>query len=1390
MNALPQDKKKEDHVEKAFGVIAAASLQLNSEGEYIEHSLSISPILWAMGQIRDNKDKLPKFDLRKYKEAVETLESKYFPKPEKTQIDEDENVELNDTEDIIKYTDGQEFSPLAVKKTKLNALMEDVLKQYIPKNFNERSIGPNNQEILNIKRKGHINTRVFVNPVSNGDDEEDSSHADYMGLSSDFFSQDLQFVMDELSEENASEKDLESIVEYILALQPIEGKKRRNVLYNDKEQTWDEYVKMIYDIMDPMNAPIGKWPSRYMPAFMQQMAVNLATINTRNEADVNNKIFSVNGPPGTGKTTLLKEIVVNNIVERAILLSEYSRPDDAFNNNKFENGPYHTYIHRWHSFKNDKIADYSMLVTSCNNTAVENISKELPKSFQKEFDLTEEDTNKASDERVNSYKEIGGLFDVEKKGKLEKVNRYGKELSYKDIYFTDHADKLLKKSNDSDPDAWGLIAAALGNRANISNFYKKALNNILIDFNLNDDRINARLGQYEQARKIFLDQLNVVRSMQQELSNYNRLLKYEYDKRKEHESNRVITDKKISGLDEEIARYKNKRSSCLEQKEILAEEAQKLHQEHNVITENQNKLSSDMSDNNASKRSNYEEIDRLYASIRFWWKWFAKDRLKSTEGFIEHLKKEQEKINNRIEEISNLIQNAKQNEEDVKKQELSNLAQQQKIEDEIFEISAQLKKLEQEKEFVYEECKKIEDEYRKVSKEWELKREYLNNAEPRDMKEMQIMGEEYIRDLLSLEVDKSTKAHVKNPWFNDSYNREREKLFAYAMLLHKEFVICSKCCRQNIKTLLQTWGLGAESDQKPFSIADKDAMMPSLWQSLFLLVPVISTTFASVGRMMADVKKRGVVGLLIVDEAGQAQPQHAIGALYRSRRAIIVGDPKQIEPVVTDDLAYLKNAYDQGITALYTDKKNSVQKFADMVNPYGTDLGDSGAEQWVGSPLLVHRRCISPMFDISNALSYGGIMKQQTLSPKNEERFILNRSQWFNVIGKEKGGGDHFVPEQGKKVCELIEEAFKKHIGTEKIPSIYIITPFTTVKNGMSEYIKKYFKNNKEILEYFDDNNKKIGTVHTFQGKEADEVIFVLGCDQNSLGAVRWVNDNIVNVAVTRAKYRLYVIGDERVWRESHCVSLAKSYLDTYVIKEIVALGGGEIEDNEKREKQIELARKLPSLEAFSVEKVEFEGVEDHSIYVDGFEKALQGILKQRDFTEEECKILGVKSIEELNGFSDDVRKSLEDALRLYLYLKPILSVAEDINASCCAVMFCKALEQQMRDSFGKGIRNNFPEHSKVKDKDMTLGYFLWVLEKKNTELTRKIKGYDSMRWSAFRTRLDVCTKERNKCCHTGKYTLAGLNKLMKNMFKEDTIGTKNIRMRGLMFESEIGKKL
>lgn len=1150
--SLPFDPEDEKRPEKSSDKIALVSLQLSPDGNYVERSLSLSPIIWALNQISNaNENISDSLDEKLYTEAVGKLEKKFFDKEstENTNINEDKKQEINNPEQSDdKEFKVQRFSASAVSLKKLHDLYEEVEKEYIKGNIQITEDKEAYKEIYG------ISFQLFADETTKEKKEDDN----YLGLGRDYYSDDIKLVI-ERNQDGSLVSDGHmgnDILKYLTVLVEGEGvsDKNRIDLVDPKRQGQKEYLGQINEILSVENAPLGKWPSRFMPAFMQQIAVNLAIgKGTSDLYKANGKIFSVNGPPGTGKTTLLKEIIVNNIVERAILLSNYDHPNDAFVQHDFihgerEENAYSTYTRHWYSLKNDAINNYSMLVTSCNNAAVENISKELPKSMLGDLTPLDDDP----EELRGMLADVCSLFNADESDIIETSHQGEK---YNDVYFTKYAQNLLDNS-----EVWGLVAAPLGKKSNISNFYKHVLYPLGRDFYKNKDMAPSRVTSYKESKKKFEEQLKVVREMQDTLKKAGNLFAQKVAaEREEHETvkrcNLLISKNKAKiesangAIIELTARTEEYRARAVTYKTAIHQVDEELSNKKRELKTAESKI----------KEFLKEEVDTRN-SVRFWTKICNKAKYEAAKKLADEYKKDAENQRGRVSSLDLEIKQLTKT--SVQVEALYNQAQREYDE---------LKKQ------IYSNSKTISTEEKKIADceaEISVARNKSDNVKKQYESEIAkfagidtidtglVIDEKFVSHLLSNDVDESTTAQVSNPWFTQRYNREREKLFGYAMRMNKEFVVSSNHCRDNFVTLSHYWGLkvGDENERIIFHDEDKEGLIPALLQTLFLLVPVLSSTFASVGTFLRDVKQPGVIGMLVVDEAGQAQPQMALGALFRSRSAMIVGDPKQVEPVVTDDLILLKKAYSDEALKPYKKKTLSVQGFADRLNTFGTYL-DNGTDypEWVGCPLLVHRRCISPMYDISNELSYNGIMKQQTRLPKQDKvkKFVYDKSQWINVKGSEKGNKNHFVEAQGEKVCEILEQAFSNNCD----PNIYIISPFTTVVSGIKDYIRNYCRKNKGKTKInsdyiFDSDQKKIGTVHTFQGKEADEVIFLLGCDtsEDAKGAIRWVNKNIVNVAVTRAKFRLYVIGDQDAWKSSTYISRTKEIIDTFAIKEIKSI--------------------------------------------------------------------------------------------------------------------------------------------------------------------------------------------------------------------------------------------
>ncbi len=197
----------------------------------------------------------------------------------------------------------------------------------------------------------------------------------------------------------------------------------------------------------------------------------------------------------------------------------------------------------------------------------------------------------------------------------------------------------------------------------------------------------------------------------------------------------------------------------------------------------------------------------------------------------------------------------------------------------------------------------------------------------------------------------------------------------------------------------------------------------------------------------------------------------------------------------------------------------SVQRLADAHTEFGTELpGPDGEKLWVGSPLTVHRRCEDPMFSISNRIAYDGLMLNDT--PLRVELVLprtgaaVTKSMWLDVRSTENHG--RWIPAEGKRLDALLSHLRDNGF---HMPEVMVITPFVEVATELRKRRRRI-----GIVD--------AGTVHTAQGKQADVVVLVLGGDPAKPGAGSFAADkpNFVNVAVSRAKRRLFVIGNHETW--------------------------------------------------------------------------------------------------------------------------------------------------------------------------------------------------------------------------------------------------------------------
>lgn len=1005
-NIIEVEEKLDDE-----GLTCFARLFIDKNGLPQWSGLSVSTLPWAMGMLQSGDfDRLSQSnfdqDMNLLKTALKVLEAQLDKS--QAQVSEagfDAGMLTNLLKILCQWARYSPDFPFVVKIQPIPAKPDNRIK-------------PETHSIS-------ANILCIAGPEASAEEDEITVEKDEpLNILNSFFIQDMEKALNNIA--NTDHQILELY---------INGCEEKIDIQSDEHQLF------LLDQLKPSQSNMGRWPApkTNMMSLMQQLCINQCF-----HAATTQPMVATNGPPGTGKTTLLKDIIAENVVQRALVLAGFPSVKACFaERKKIVIGDKDVPI----NFLKPELTGFEMLVASSNNTAVENITRELPLKSS----LGEE------------YKEP--CYYLRAVAAKLSANHYKQ--------------KVVAVQSSLQP--WGLIAIALGNSSNREEFIQK----FFFSPDIGGESVQrVQAGEYltiwewrdhykgcsfVDAKTAFMQAWNDVNDYQkklQELAYFHELIVNDEWALKIKKQRQLLSD-----LEHELAQ--------------LASDKLKSEQSLEEVEHHQNSLFREMNQQLSLKPSLWKRLTcskeaKLFQKVV---QNLQTRRLHLSEAFVQ--------LQERIQQIRNAL---------VEKQDTFMVTQ---------ELLNHYKMEQQGTKQRYEQLK-------------------LNCPG------INIPGSSITEN-----------DHIISYWQSAEFNELRSTLFIQALQLHQAWLaeaLQKKYFGGNlfaIKALLE--------GKHPLTSSDELA----IWQSLFMMIPVVSSTFASIARQFKNVGAQSF-GWLLIDEAGQATPQAAVGALWRCKKAVVVGDPRQIEPIMTVPphlIEGIAKHHFSDVNPYWLPNTTSIQKLADLASPLGSMMQFNQQSEWIGIPLLVHRRCLDPMFSIANEIAYENKMinaRKVTVSSDGQ----LPASSWFDISGI--ASDKQFVPAQAECLLHLFIWFYNNDKG---LPRLFIITPFKRIRKHLKALIQNQghwidkidphmpIPTNREVQQWV---HRHIGTVHTFQGKESEKVIFVLGADKEQAGAVRWASSkpNLLNVALTRATDRIYVIGDWDLWSKKPFFSQASALLE------------------------------------------------------------------------------------------------------------------------------------------------------------------------------------------------------------------------------------------------------
>ncbi len=383
------------------------------------------------------------------------------------------------------------------------------------------------------------------------------------------------------------------------------------------------------------------------------------------------------------------------------------------------------------------------------------------------------------------------------------------------------------------------------------------------------------------------------------------------------------------------------------------------------------------------------------------------------------------------------------------------------------------------------------------------------------------LPEEIINDDLKNVIDEINKNGKHYVWPTEKIeelirNRNVSKIQAniescdskiQALVKEKGVVIWSKRIKNHGSILSEF--------EKLLTYFGKKSIDENNFRSLLKIMPIWITTAQSTKGIPLT---PNIYDTLIIDEASQCTLTNLLPLIYRAKSIVVIGDSEQL-PAIPN----IRGNTESGLAEKYGLSDEQLYNYGHEKNDvFRTILKFLPGGYAKVYNLTEHYRSIPQIIVFSNRYIYN--QRLNIRRNLTDDIFTTDSLAYgvhkFHIAGhSEKGKNNRswMNRDEADKVVAIIDELIEKYNISKK--RIGVVTPFTAqvdyIENMMSSF-EKY----SDIL---------VGTAHKFQGDERDVIILSTVLSPNMVqSTIDWIQKphNLINVAITRARNSLIVVGD------------------------------------------------------------------------------------------------------------------------------------------------------------------------------------------------------------------------------------------------------------------------